>query len=319
MELIDKKLELEIELLKVQLDEKLNPTKPTRWTRINNWVKKWSITILTIASIIGGIWGVFYPIKTYYNEKSKELQFSLNQSMINLVNDLYDTNRVKKNSAIVLLSYYEENAIPILLYHLENSDQIEEDLTLTISRIYTRKPSTTMPQLSSISEDLFNKESEKAGVLVNINGLINYSRLFQKIDFEKEHLAVVERIKSSQDSILAFHFVHEIIRAEGEDKRQLISEIQHIYEKNPDIHLPIICSTIEDIFKTEAQKQASTIQPGILNYSDLFMNINLRATDTSTVIQTIDKLAAILLNEQELDSADHAIVFVYLLRYYVGI
>lgn len=302
------RLQAENDLLQMEIAEKSR--EPSKSDKISAFFKKWSSVLIAVISVGGGFWGIFYPIKSYYNEKSKELQFSLNTSMIGIVENLSNRDPVKRNSSIVLLSYYEENAIPILLYHLEKSAKIEDDLIITISRIYNRKPKPTKTEIINTSKNFFRKESKKAGLPVNIIGLINYRRLLQKVDFKKKHLAEVNLIQSKQDSILFNNILYELIGATGDNIELFITEINHLY-KNPDLQLPIICSSLEEIFEIESQKQANMIQKGIVNYSELFKTIRFRESDTVTVIQTIGRLDSMLLDGKEPGSADHDLVSYY--------
>lgn len=136
--LTEEKLELEIEILKVQLEEKLTPPRKSWLIKTNEWIKKWSITILTLASVIGGIWGVIIPIKSYYEEQEKKLKYDLNTQMIELVNDL-SGNKREREQAIMMLQYYEMNALDILIFRLENSSNEKKAIAEAINNIYQIK------------------------------------------------------------------------------------------------------------------------------------------------------------------------------------
>lgn len=123
--LVDEKIRLEIQLLREQIDEKKNQTIEMLSTRINNWIKKWSISILTLVSVVGGIWGVIIPIKNYFEEQERKLKYSLNSQMVSLVNDLSENE--EREQAIMMLQYYEMNAYDILIFKLESAGS---DLTL---------------------------------------------------------------------------------------------------------------------------------------------------------------------------------------------
>lgn len=112
---IDKlrKLELEIQLLEKEVAAKSK--RVTWWDKLKMY-SGWIAALLTFAV---SVWGDLYePISTYLEKRKEKTEFDLNQGMISLVIGKGDNPKAKRE-AITLLSYYEYNSIPILMYFLE--------------------------------------------------------------------------------------------------------------------------------------------------------------------------------------------------------
>ena len=136
------KLQAEINILKAKLKSEYPVNEPEGYfNRVAGFAQKWSAFILGSVTLISAIWGVFVPLSEYLDARRNALEYNLNENMIRFVKGLnsYDTDTAKQS--VMMLSYYETNSIPILLYYFENSE-IDYDVDLrakiieTISMIY---------------------------------------------------------------------------------------------------------------------------------------------------------------------------------------
>ena len=109
---------------------------------VADFLRKWYAVVIALFAVAGGFWGIFYPVKTYLEERQKAVKYTINENMIKALEDLESDNISAKNSLIVL-SYYDLNAIPILLnkyYVLDrDEDELRQEYIKTISLVYKRR------------------------------------------------------------------------------------------------------------------------------------------------------------------------------------
>jgi hypothetical protein len=128
-ELEKEKLQAEIDILKARLAKEypeITEEKPGWFERASNYAGKWSALILGAVTLISAIWGVFLPLSEYLVEQRKALEYELNENMIGFVDDLNSDSAAIANRGVMMLSYYETNSIPILLFFLEGSRNEQE-------------------------------------------------------------------------------------------------------------------------------------------------------------------------------------------------
>lgn len=160
-ELVNRKLELEIETLEKQLEEE----KKTSLELFNEWIKRWSVTILTFTSIIGGVWGLIIPIKNYYDEQSRKLKYELNGQMVRFVDQL--NNDSLQDQAIMMLQYYEMNAFDILAFRLEratnqNKLRLRPAIADAMNSIYLKGHHEVIDQLLELTGRTLRKVKTRA-------------------------------------------------------------------------------------------------------------------------------------------------------------
>lgn len=130
------KLQVEVEILKVQLAKDLPDVKPKKWfDKLADFARKWSALMLGTVTLISAIFGVFIPLSEYLDERRNALKYNLNENMIGFVDDMMSDDDETANRGIMMLSYYEINSIPILLYFLSRSES-EESTKKIIENIH---------------------------------------------------------------------------------------------------------------------------------------------------------------------------------------
>ena len=138
------KLQVEIEEIKLKIESERSKieseTKSTKWER----VKILATIFLTYTSVAIGIVTIWTKSATFLRQQGRQQDFVLNQELIKLVDDLKSDNPVIQEDAVILLSFFKEGAVPILLKNLER----------------TQDPSATIESLRLIKENLI-KEKKK--------------------------------------------------------------------------------------------------------------------------------------------------------------
>ena len=135
-ELQQEKLMAEINLINAKIKKEYPESKPlSRFARISLAFKNWYAIILAVIAVGGGFWGIFAPVKSYFNERNKAVQYELNENMIKAMERLDQEEGIKRDNAIMILSYYDLNAIPIFLDKLVSTD-FEEERNLNLQQKY---------------------------------------------------------------------------------------------------------------------------------------------------------------------------------------
>ena len=151
-ELEKEKLQEEINLLRARIINEFPEDKTqSAWDQLSDFFRKWYSFILALFAVFGGFWGIFYPVKTYFNEQQKAVQYTINGDMITALEGLESEGPAAKENAIIILSYYDLNAIPILLNKYIESDyddkNLQQDYIEAISLIYNRKQNEVMDRI----------------------------------------------------------------------------------------------------------------------------------------------------------------------------
>lgn len=135
-ELQQEKLVAEINLINAKIKKEYPESKPlSRFARVSLVFKNWYAIILAVIAVGGGFWGIFAPVKSYFNERNKAVQYELNENMIKAMEKLDLEEGINRDNAIMILSYYDLNAIPIFLDKLVSTD-FEEERNLNLQQKY---------------------------------------------------------------------------------------------------------------------------------------------------------------------------------------
>lgn len=221
------KLQGEIDILRARLVNEYPDEKPAGFfDKLSGFARKWSAFVLGSITLISAIFGVFVPLSEYLDASRRALSYELNENMIGFVNDLGSDSAELANRGIMMLSYYEMNSIPILLYYLEGSGNLQKPFRIkiieTIDLIYSRSRSDEIPDLivvnmqknlSKIKETDINGEEK-----INANSLrvlYNYMDLIKGIKFSNSDLIKIRtNFLEMKASICANDFLREDFEAQ---------------------------------------------------------------------------------------------------------
>lgn len=198
------KLQGEIDILHARLAAEYPEEKaPGFFDKLADFASKWSAFILGSITLISAIFGVFVPLSEYLDASRRALSYDLNENMIGFVNDLSSDSSELANRSIMMLSYYEMNSVPILLFYLEGSGNLQKPFRTkiieTIDLIYSKSRGDEIPELiiGNMQKNL-NKLKE-----LDINGeerinpnslrvLYNYMDLIRGIKFSENDLKTID-------------------------------------------------------------------------------------------------------------------------------
>ena len=188
------KIQAEIDILKARLDKEYPDEKPPgRFARLAEFGRKSSAFLLGALTLFSAIWGVFIPLSEYLEEQRKALEYDLNENMIGLVDSLNSPNPIVANRSIMMLSYYEVNSIPILLFFLESSRDPEfiDKINETIGLIYSDNRGTEIVEvvLTRIQNN-FDEIKDEFSQTGSVNdkrrlALLNYLELMDALKLRK--------------------------------------------------------------------------------------------------------------------------------------
>ncbi|MCK5137800.1 MAG: hypothetical protein KAR19_18585 [Bacteroidales bacterium] len=190
------KLQTELEILKINL--KLERTKVNQTTTklpISTAFKNWTAIVLGIIAVPAAIWGLFGPVSDYLEEQKKRLTHELSDNMIRFVDSLRSDEDRVRDDALIMLMYYEKNALPILYYKLEKSNMQDgiyhvDQVVDAINGIYNTNPKGVLKDLlkryTTIYDNLFKYNNAIGAEDLNIllyDAVINYTYLLGKLEF----------------------------------------------------------------------------------------------------------------------------------------
>jgi hypothetical protein len=195
-ELKKEKLQAEIDLLNKRIEKDYAEVKSlTRSERITAFVKKWYGFILALITVFGGFWTIYFPVQSYFDSQRKALHYSLNDEMIKAIDSLTSLNQITVEKSILILSYFESNAIPILVFNIERSDGTSlENYYSAIREIYKQNSTDIVETIIErmnyyyYSLGLFQDSVVETP---NYNTLTNFSRLLNNIKLnwmDKRHV-----------------------------------------------------------------------------------------------------------------------------------
>ncbi len=225
------KLQAEIDILKGQLAKEFPEEKeksPGWFEKISVHAKGWSALLLGAVTLFSAIWGVFVPLSQYLDEQKKALEFALNENMIGFVEDLNDSVPAIANRGVMMLSYYEMNSVPILLFFLEtsenNQEEFREKIIETIALIYSGDRGTKIVdgvalRIMNSFNQIVEEHTFQDGQINNNRrvAILNYLELIEGLKLRSHDRNQVELIyteirskicadKTLEDNILSIHW-----------------------------------------------------------------------------------------------------------------
>lgn len=181
--LAKEKLQAEIDILHARLEKEFPDEKPPGFMdKLAGFANKWSSFILGAVALFSAVFGVFVPLSEYLDEQRRALEYDLNENMITFVDGLNSEDQSVARRSIMMLSYYETNSIPILLFFMEDSrnDQKEfrRKIIETIGLIYSDTGDENI-----IEKILVKLQSNFNQVIEGRNGTIDTRRLAPLYNF----------------------------------------------------------------------------------------------------------------------------------------
>lgn len=119
--LADLKTQAEIDKLNAEIDQ-IRALREFEATRLGRF-QPWSAAALAVVGIFSGAWATYEVASGYFEQQARQLEFTVTGDIINLSSQLADTDPIKRANAALLLSGFEEHAVPILVSTLRRTDR----------------------------------------------------------------------------------------------------------------------------------------------------------------------------------------------------
>jgi hypothetical protein len=153
-EIQKEKIQAEINLINARIRKVYPESRPmSRFGKAAEFFRKWYAVILALIAVFGGFWGIFAPVKSYFSERNKAVQYELNSNMIDAMGKLDSADMNVQGNAIMILSYYDLNAIPIFLDKLVKTSPeetyLQQKYIEAIKLIYKRKRADIVDKILS--------------------------------------------------------------------------------------------------------------------------------------------------------------------------
>lgn len=186
------KIRMELELLKKEL------SSGTGGKTTGDRIKEWLPIGLTFIGIIGGLLTFWVKADAYLTQIEKENEqarfqheINFNKEIIELIDDLNDEDRFVQEYAALMLTSYNLNSVPVLMFLLERKRYEENQIYIQTLRNIFRKESIDrgmfFERIVGSTRLLFMKEYGKMdGSLnsidaINFDGIGNHMALFKAL------------------------------------------------------------------------------------------------------------------------------------------
>lgn len=163
-EIQKEKIQAEINLINARIRKVYPESRPmSKFGKVAEFFRQWYAVILALIAVFGGFWGIFAPVKSYFSERNKAVQYELNANMIDAMGKLDSADMNVQGNAIMILSYYDLNAIPIFLDKLVQTDPgdtyRQQKYIEAIKLIYKRKHADIVDKITSKMDYSFQQVS----------------------------------------------------------------------------------------------------------------------------------------------------------------
>ena len=235
------KLRVEVDLLKNELaGKKADKSKLLK-------IREWLPSILTFVGILGGLATFILTANNYLVELRKEnerarsqYEVSFNNEIISMSRDLLSEDPLEREYAVLMLTSYELDAVPVIMYLLERIEIIgrgrEADVGIylqTLRNIYHKNRDDTYRDVFfelvlNASRELFLREyadmnmKEGSDQLVNMNGIANHFRVIQTLGPDLE-----------EKQVQKLHELIELVKDKLGEKKihtSIVNAINHFIE-----------------------------------------------------------------------------------------
>lgn len=137
------KAALELAKLRVEIKEIEARLRASRSAAAR--MKSWAGVLVSVVAIVSGAFGVIRVAGNYFVQQDKELQFQITGELVDLSKQLASADAIERANAALLLSGYQEHAVPLLAATLRRTDkpglpeQIIESLKLVKANEHVRE------------------------------------------------------------------------------------------------------------------------------------------------------------------------------------
>ncbi len=118
-----------------------------------NKFKEHLASIGALITVLVTAFGLFNSVNKYLEQRNKAYSVTYTNQMIDFLDDLKIGENEESDKAILLLSSYELDAVPILLFYLENESSNRKEIYLRSLKIISRKESVDKAELLKIVID----------------------------------------------------------------------------------------------------------------------------------------------------------------------
>ncbi len=182
-------------------------------------------SVVTILSILTGLGAFYLQSSKYLSQQKEENDFKVNKELVILVKQLSSEEPKESENAALLLSTFNEPAVPLLLRNLVWADDptaIIESLGLILKEV--EKPNKVFAIITDFANNLFNNEAVKDGTNMRYKVVVNCVKALGELgNYDKDGVAKI-LIKLDMD-------LKNNLEADANYKEEVVNEINKSKEK----------------------------------------------------------------------------------------
>lgn len=153
----------------------------------------------SLVTLLAAAWGLYETVTRYFEQREREYEFKVSQEMIALSKQLGSDHPIDRGHAALLLSSFEEHAVPILLSNLDVVDdpeltgQLIESLQIVaIKRRVQKHPENVIDPLLRQIQVLLDKECRASPP--SIEAMNNYLKALAAVTAEFRQPKIRQRV-----------------------------------------------------------------------------------------------------------------------------
>ena len=181
-----RKEELEVEKLAAEVSELKSP-----WHRFTTGTG----ILAAVVALGAGAWGLYSAVSTFLDQRARQYAFDVSAELVDLSKQLASENRIERANAALLLSAFEEQALPILVTHLRHTeiDNLPTDIGYALRLVLAKenmKPDTVLGPLVEQTRMVLQEESKRATPSIAV--VVNYVTTLGTVGAASEHAGSLE-------------------------------------------------------------------------------------------------------------------------------
>jgi hypothetical protein len=192
-----RKEDLEIEKLQAEVAELQAKTR-AHTSKLSKF-RTWLTVVLGVGSLIGGVTTFYFRSETFLIQQKRRYEFEAPQQIIVLAEKLGSENSMVRDNAAILLSAFEEHAVPILVSNLRRTDtpDLSRSLIASLKLIMQKqdiKPDQVLGPLLEETKLVFEEEYRRQNP--DTKAITNYILALKEVGAGQKAVKIITALEA---------------------------------------------------------------------------------------------------------------------------
>lgn len=198
------RLRAEIEFLSAITEKVTNPPQKKTWIDFIPMIG-------SLITVLGGGLALFMSVNSLIEQQKKVYSMTYSSQMVDFLEKSRSDDEFVQDQAIMLLSSYEMDAVPMLLLSLENSELDKQKIFISSFTMISNKETID-------KEELLNTVMESSLDFIDLNFnefLVDEREQNQKVIAIRNYIALLGGINMDNDKSIQEHYERIVKRLDG--------------------------------------------------------------------------------------------------------